>query len=120
MVDKPRSTLLTRLEMFRILVAIIMLISTGAAVTHSCSHDVVSHNKIVSMATDSGHQNAPKQDESNHEQCCQFHCHQLVSLAPFSSASFSTFEPREIAAPIYKVLYTDPSLALLTRPPLAA
>lgn len=106
--------------MFRILVAILMLVSTGVVLTHGCNHDFVSHKESVAAHSESDQGGTNKQDDANHGHCCQFHCHQLVSLAPISSSAFSAREPRDLGLSAYKVIYTDPSLALLTRPPLAA
>lgn len=120
MVDNPRSNLLTRLRMFRILVAILMLVSTGVVLTHGCSHDSISHEQNVAAHVESDHGGTKNQDESTPGHCCQFHCHQLVSLAPISSSALSAVEPRNLDQPTYRIIYSDPSLSLLTRPPLAA
>lgn len=105
--------------MFRILVAILMLVSAGVVLTHGCNHDSVSHQAAVAAHSESDHSGTNSQD-ANHGHCCQFHCHLLFSLAPNSSSAFSSLEPRDLGLSSYDVLYTDPSLALLTRPPLAA
>lgn len=106
--------------MLRILVAILMLVSTGVVLTHGCSHDSVSHEQSVSAHSESDHSGTNQQDDANHGHCCQFHCHQLVSLVPISSSAINAVAPRDLGHAVYKVSYTDPSLALLTRPPLAA
>lgn len=109
--------------MFKTLVAIIMLVSTGAVFAHGCNHDSVSHKHSETASVNTGtdqHQDASNsQDETNHGHCCQFHCHQLVSLVS-ASTGVRSFEPRDITLYTFKVVYTGPALTLLTRPPLAA
>lgn len=106
--------------MFRILLAILMLVSTGVVLTHGCSHDSVSHQHGITASSETDHSGGGKQDDTNQGHCCQFHCHQLVSLAPYVDSDLVSIEPRDLGLSPYKVAYTDPSLALLTRPPLAA
>jgi hypothetical protein len=106
--------------MFRVLIAILMLISMGAALG-GCIHNSISDKGGMAAHADTDHQHS-SQDSSNHDSnghCCHLHCHQHLSIAPWASVVLS--RKLQVSIPhAYRFHYVGPSLALLTRPPLAA
>lgn len=107
--------------MLKLLLAILMLFSLGVSSIEKCEHDSVSHSDAQTL-TEKGNtssSNSSEHDTAPTEHCCQFHCHQLVSIVP-ETLKFNSYNFNQQIVSTYKVLYTGPALALNTRPPLAA
>lgn len=118
-VDETGSRLLGCRRMLKTLVSLMMLFLIGASLAGSCEHHSVSHEETsVSAQTSNASSDLAKGASAPASDCCQAHCSQYLSLLPNSSHFVGHKDPA-IFLLRDSFTYSDPSLALLTRPPLA-